>query len=314
MFRMSRKLTSIAVLTLLVALTTAACSSDNKADSGSAPAEAAAGVREVTDQAGNTMTIPVKPERIVATGLEDYLVALEVKPVVRYPYAYLDAYLSDVPQIQFTPGLTPETALSFSPDLIVFGYPPDEEQYKSFSQVAPTYVFTDVWTEDADWRQVMRNMGELFGRTDIAEAKLTAYETKLADTKRKIADSVGEAKAVMLYIGKTIWVMGKDKKDVLYDLGFQTTKLETEYGSDEISLELLPELADADYIFLQTDEEASADEQQQSIADLEANPLWAALPAVKNGNVNVGSSAIWRGNGYVSNSEVLDEVIKTVLK
>ncbi len=268
-------------------------------------------VREVTDESGNRLAVPVEPKRIIAAGMEDYLAALEVRPAVRYQYAYLDEYFPDVPKIHFDPGLTPEVALSYDPDLIVFGYPPDDSTYDSFSKVAPTYVYTSVWTPEADWRQMLVRFGELLGRKETAELKLKEYEAKLEETKEALKNELGEEPVgVMLYIGKSIWVMGKDKKDLLADLGFKPSELETKYGSDQISLEMMPELADADFIILETDEADTADDQKKAVDGLQSSKLWADLPAVKQGRVLVSSTEIWRGNGYISNSVALEQVMK----
>lgn len=322
------KQSALLIAVLLLVLTMAACSSDTNnepaAPSASAPTPAASAssapatpsaspteeARTVTDETGRELVIPTEPKRIIATGMEDYLAALEVKPVVRYQYAYLDDYFPDVPKLHFDPGLTPEVALSYDPDLIVFGYPPDDSVYNSFSKVAPTFVYTNVWTPEADWRQMLVRFGELLGRKDTAESKLEQYEAKLAEARATLKAELGEEPVgVMLYIGKSIWVMGKDKKDLLADLGFKPSNLETKYGSEQISLEMMPELADADFIVLETDESDTPEDQKKAVEDLKSSKLWADLPAVKQDRVLVSSTEIWRGNGYISNSVALDQVI-----
>ncbi|MGH2126119.1 ferrichrome ABC transporter substrate-binding protein, partial [Enterococcus faecalis] len=62
---------------------------------------------EVTDTLGNKVSVPAKPKRIIASYLEDYLVALGEKPVAQWTVGhgcildYLAIVLKDVPSISF---------------------------------------------------------------------------------------------------------------------------------------------------------------------------------------------------------------------
>ncbi len=62
-------------------------------------------LHEVTDTLGNKVTVPAKPKRIIASYLEDYLVALGEKPVAQWTVGqgsiqdYLAKELKDVPTI-----------------------------------------------------------------------------------------------------------------------------------------------------------------------------------------------------------------------
>ena len=60
---------------------------------------------------------------------------------------------------------------------------------------------------------------------------------------------------------------------------------------------------------LETDESDTPEDQKKAVEDLKSSKLWADLPAVKQDRVLVSSTEIWRGNGYISNSVALDQVI-----
>src|SRR5690606_17556339 len=68
--------------------------------------DAQATERTLTDPLGHTVTIPAQPERIIASYLEDYLVALDVQPAAQWsvsdsPMAYLQYALKDVPILPY---------------------------------------------------------------------------------------------------------------------------------------------------------------------------------------------------------------------
>lgn len=80
--------------------------------------------RILTDAMGHEVTIPAKPERIIASYLEDNLVALDITPLAQWTVNdgasiqnYLQDYLKDVPTIPYD--LPFEVVTSFSPDLLV---------------------------------------------------------------------------------------------------------------------------------------------------------------------------------------------------
>ncbi|MGH2233464.1 ferrichrome ABC transporter substrate-binding protein, partial [Enterococcus faecalis] len=74
---------------------------------------------EVTDTLGNKVTVPAQPKRIIASYLEDYLVALGEKPVPQWTVGqgsiqdYLAKELKDVPTICYD--LPYEAVLKFEP-------------------------------------------------------------------------------------------------------------------------------------------------------------------------------------------------------
>src|SRR5690606_7174469 len=66
------------------------------------------GTRTLTDAMGNEVEIPENPERVLASYLEDYLVALDITPVAQWSVNdsasiqdYLQADLEGVPTIPF---------------------------------------------------------------------------------------------------------------------------------------------------------------------------------------------------------------------
>jgi iron complex transport system substrate-binding protein len=67
---------------------------------------------------------------------------------------------------------SPETAMSFTPDLIIISqrFLP-EDQYENLSKVAPVYVLKDAY---ADWRQTLRTIASLVGKSELADLKCSS--------------------------------------------------------------------------------------------------------------------------------------------
>lgn len=100
--------------------------------------------------------------------------------------------------------------------------------------------------------------------------------------------------------------------DVLYkDLGFKIPQVVQEISKtakanwSNLSLEKLAEL-DADYIFIVNSKNVSKE-------DIVKDPVWAGIPAVKEGHVyDFGKDSSWLYTGTIANSQMIDDVLKNV--
>ena len=73
-----------------------------------------------------------------------------------------------------------------------------------------------------------------------------------------------------------------------------------------ISLEKLAEL-DADHLFFINSDGEGAEVLQ--------DPLWANIPAVKNGNIyEYGKDTSWLYTGTIANSQIIDNVLESLVK
>lgn len=127
-----------AALLALFSLSACGQSSDNKDTNND--------VQTLTDAQNHKVDVPKKPKRIIASYLEDYLVALDEKPVAQWTVGkgkiqnYLQDKLKDVPTINYD--LPYENVLKFEPDLLLIGSNGSLEggKYKEYAKIAPTYV------------------------------------------------------------------------------------------------------------------------------------------------------------------------------
>lgn len=181
----------------------AACSDDPSTTGEEEPADS--GPVTVTDQAGNEVTIPEDPSRIVASYLEDPLVTLGITPVRQWSVlersstqVYLEEQLAGIEPIDFN--LPLEALMEADPDL-VFASGEDSMasgSYDQYSKIAPTYVI-DNETKD-DWRATLTLMGEVLGKEAEAETAISEYDAHVADMKNQLNEEIGDSKVAALWL------------------------------------------------------------------------------------------------------------------
>lgn len=282
--------------------------------------EPAATEKVMTDPLGNEVTVPVNPQRIIASYLEDHLVALGVKPAAQWaigesPMLYLQSELEGTP---FVPWDLPfEAVTSYDPDLLIIGAESTvaEGKYDSYAKIAPTYVLGD--EVNGDWRKALAQVGEVLGKSDEAAKALADYEATAAAAKEAIAakyESAPSVAAIWLVSG-TFWVVSDNQSsgDVLYqDLGFAVPETVKQISAGEggvwksIALESLATL-DAEHIFLV---DSDVDTGSEALKD----PVWNSIPAVQNGHVyTYGKETSWLYTGVIANRQIIEDVLESMV-
>lgn len=327
----SRKFGFVLISLMTAVLLLAACGSNannnGEADNAAtnAPATetpAAAGEpseRTLTDGLGNEVTIPANPQRIIASYLEDHLVALGIKPAAQWSVPngiqdYLQDELKDIPTISYD--LPFEAVTSFAPDLIIMSNNASVEgKYEQYSKIAPTYTLGD--EVYADWRQTLLKIGEVLGKSEEAQQVLDEYDAKAKDSKEKIAAAAsGESAAAIWLVQKNFYIVSDNLSTgaLLYnELGIPVPEVVKEISATEggnwkaISLEKLAEL-DADHLFLINSDKDTGSEALN-------DPIWKEISAVKNGNIyEYPSSSSWLYGGTVAFTQVIDDVLESMAK
>lgn len=316
----------ILMLLLAAVLLLAACSSEDNEDTSSDESiddtqteEAEESV--LTDAMGNEVTVPANPERVIASYLEDYLVALDITPVAQWSVGegsvqgYLQDDLSDVETIPYD--LPYEAVTSFEPDLILMDSASmvEDNKYDQYNKIAPTYV---VGTEENnDWREELLTIGEVFGMEEHAEQVLADYEEKAAAAKEEIQSAIGEESVAAIWLtGDTFYVVSENLSsgDLLYnDMGLTAPSVVTEISEtstanwSEISLEKLAEL-EAEHIFLVNSDKGNGS------AMLE-DPIWQNIPAVQNDNIyEYDADASWLYTGPIANSQMIEDALESLVE
>jgi ABC-type Fe3+-hydroxamate transport system, periplasmic component len=278
--------------------------------------------RVLKDFIGNEVKVPAHPERIIASYLEDHLVALGVKPVAQWSVAdgktvqdYLQYSLQDVPTI---PSELPyEAVMSFRPDLILLDGADmaSGDKYAQYSKIAPTYI---VGTEEVnDWRKKLLMIGEVLNKSEEARKALEEYERKASEAREKLNEAIGSKSAAAIWLlGKDAYIVHENRSsgEVLYhDLGMKVPDVVKEISASAtanwlpLPNEKLAEL-DADYLFIVKSEGTTKD---QIVSD----PIWSAIPAVRNGHIyEFGADSSWLYSGTIANGQIIDHVLDSILK
>ncbi|MDT2756766.1 ABC transporter substrate-binding protein [Enterococcus asini] len=267
----------------------------------------------LTDNLDHKVTIPANPKRIIASYLEDYLVALDEKPVAQWTVGsgsiqgYLQDELKDIPTINYD--LPYESVLEFEPDLLLIGDNATVEggKYDEYNKIAPTYVVKNGL--DISWEEKLTDIATVLQKESKAEKVLADYDSLIEETKSKLATKIeGHSVAVLWVTNNTAFMVAKDLSsgDLLYNqLGFEVPNLTAEISESatsdwsQVSLEKLAQL-DADYLILVNSDQGAAMFQDE---------IWQNIPAVKNQQIwEFGPEKSWLYNGPIAYTKMVEDV------
>ncbi|MDT2737000.1 ABC transporter substrate-binding protein [Enterococcus pseudoavium] len=301
----------LATASLLAIVSLAACGSSSESQ------DTTSATRTLTDAQDHKVEIPKKPKRIIASYLEDYLVALDEKPVAQWTVGegkiqyYLQKDLKDIPTINYD--LPYEDVLKFEPDLLLIGSNGTLEggKYQEYAKIAPTYVVKN--GDKVTWRDQLEDIGKVFGKEAKAKEVEKDYDQLVDQTKKDLKDKIEGKSAAVLWVTNNSAFMVADNRasgQLLYhELGFEVpelTKTISEKATADfspVSLESLSQL-DADYLFLVNSDSGAA---------MFKDPLWNNLPAVKNQQLfEFDGTSSWLYNGPIAYTKMVEN-IRTVL-
>ncbi len=308
------------VLTLLFAtLFVAGCTNkENSTKDQSSKKTSAATTQTLTDAMKHKVTVPLKPKKVIASYLEDYLVSLDITPVAQWSVKdasstqnYLQKELKDVPTIDYS--LPFEAVTSFDPDLLIIGSSATVEggKYAQYKKIAPTYVID----ETASWRDKMLEIGKVVNKEKAAKKVLADYDKKTAAAEKEIKKKAAGKSAAVIWITNNSAFMVSDTAAsgaLLYnELGLEVPNLTKEISKtatadwSAVSLEKLAGL-DADYLFV-----VNSDTSPAMLQD----DIWKNIPAVKNGNVfEFGPETSWLYSGPIAYNQIIDDVLDSLDK
>jgi iron complex transport system substrate-binding protein len=304
------------ISTFLLTIGLAGCGQEMESNEAAEDTIDAAETQVVTDGIGQEVEIPANPERILASYLEDYLVALEVSPIAQWSVhdgASIQTYLQDeLDGLPLVPHDLPfESVLELEPDFMIVRDPIEEAMHEQYSQITPTYVLNSSPTE---WRETLEEIGSILNREEQAEAVIDEYEEKVSQYADELeAEVAGESAAAIWMIDTSLFVVHENRSSgaVLYeDLGLEVPSVVSELSSDAdwaaISLEELAQM-DVDHLFLVNSDGADA--------DLFEDRLWQNIPAVQEGQVyEFGPDTAWLYYGPIASEQIVDHVVESILE
>lgn len=268
-------------------------------------------------------TVPGSDAKLVITGslesLEDALL-LGVKPMgaMTVGGSFPDMFKTitgDSKAIGEKTQPNVETILSLKPDLILGSSKFPEETLEKLNKIAPTVPVSHIAT---DWEANLILMGQLSGKEDKAKEIIANYKKDASESKEKLANSLKGKKVLAARIRAgniAIYPANIFFNTVLYsDLGLEVPEpVAAAKAQENISLEKLSEL-NPDYIFLQFSEDENAD-KPKALEELESNPIWKNLNAVKNGKVFVNVvDPLAQGGTAWSKTEFLKAAVSKLSK
>ncbi|MGG4144670.1 ABC transporter substrate-binding protein [Paenibacillus algorifonticola] len=271
--------------------------------------------RTLKDAAGHEVKVPGNPQRVLALFLEDPMMALGTKPVAQWgigkePQQYLQSWLQDTPVLDLTNGLTPELALGYDPDLIVFTSESwiKNGTYEDYAKIAPTFILS---SDDQSWRDNLIALGDVLNNPSAVQEALSKYDQKLGEAKAQLAaDFQGKTAAILLPQGDKSFKLFSGSfysAGLLYgELGFKQPQIATDEDFGDYSIEKLGEMGDVDYIFV-----LSGEGRPKTPTD---NVLWKSLPAFKAGHIFEVDSGHWFNSNAVANQLIIDDVLKSLIK
>lgn len=277
----------------------------------------------VTDPRGATVTVPAPPTRIVClTGLcDDMVVELGLTPVGTSTPALLKnpVLLGDraaqVPTVAGSFGSEDvESIAALRPDLVIGLGGVHEPLRAAIERFAPLWlVQPTTWEESVGY---LRDLGSLTGRTAEATAGELRFRTTLADGVEQ-ARATGKADRKVLLMYGSADTIGVDTTDTvngnllatLYDYPFVPRGADVETASTYSVEEILAQAPDVVFAFSLLF--SSAD---RTLTDqLAANPVWAQVPAVQQGNVHEMDPRLWgSGRGTRSLGAIVTQSLAAV--
>jgi iron complex transport system substrate-binding protein len=285
---------------LAIALVSSGCGSTAGDDSSFEDGgSAGAGAFPVTvGTAFGDVTVEEEPTRVVALGWSDAetALALGVQPVGASDWLavggddglgdWVEGGYDEAPEIIGTLEPSYEAIAALEPDLILdTRSPATEDRYELLSAIAPTIGQPEgVGAYETTWQQQLEMVGQALGKAEEAGALQAEVEQSFADAAAEHPEFDGTEVAVGAFTseGFGAYVRGDSRVAFLEQLGFENKAaiedLATEsffvpVGEEELSL-LDSDLTVVFPIFVEASEFTS-------------NPLWQALPAVRDGHAVV---------------------------
>ncbi|MEF3306214.1 ABC transporter substrate-binding protein [Paenibacillus sp. GYB003] len=288
---------------LLLGLTACGAKEEVQPAGGSAGDASAAGAANATAAAsprtisylGKAYTVPAKTDKLVITGaleaMEDALV-LGVKPVgaitVGGKFHSLFASITDGTQgigEKTQPNI--ETILKLKPDVILSSTKFPAETAEKLGKVGTTIPVSHIST---DWEANLNLLAELTGKQERAKQVLQTYKNDVKTMREQIAPVFKDKKvlAVRIRTGSiNLYPADVFFNPSLYeDLGAAVPEeIKQAKAQQIVSLEKFSEM-NPDYLFVQFAEDENKD-TPKALDDLQNNPIWKSINAVKNGRVYV---------------------------
>ncbi|MEO0378143.1 MAG: iron-siderophore ABC transporter substrate-binding protein [Cyanobacteria bacterium P01_A01_bin.17] len=272
----------------------------------------------IVDHALGETRVPVNPQRIVVlTGSLDTVLALGVKPVGSVEILqenHLENEVKGVESIGSPRSPNLEAIVALNPDLIL-GTDWDKGIYETLSQIAPT-VIAEV-DSSGEWKELLYTYADALGETDKAEQIMADYDARIEEFRMQMGDRLQETEVsivniyqgiVQLYLADSF--SGTIVADAELPRPHHQTNTDQKFSMN-ISKELL-HMADGDamFVWIYDINKEVVEDDQATLKELKADPLWLKLNAVQKDRVYDVPGSHWIGMGPIAANLVLDDLFE----
>lgn len=257
--------------------------------------ETEAETKEVVDDLGREVTIPARPERILAlnSARMEELFSLGVTPVGKVDEYKIRQEGIDLPSVGQSKNINIEAIYAIDPDLILAHTRNHGDIVKALEETGfPVYYFDPSMNQQLSDNDVLMFLAELIGKEEEAEKYIEELNTFSEEYKQRIAEETDIKTGVIINDGDTIKAAqpASGFGAVLTALGIENIVPENLPGAKtssfvDFDIETILE-ENPDIVFIM----ASSNDEAQNKALLEKyvnDPKWTGLDAVQNGRVMI---------------------------
>jgi len=268
-----------------------------------------------------TTVIPKEAKRVVVIRLEDPMVALGAPMVGAYnpPTFYLHDELTanGVVPISINENIKAinlEQVQALKPDLILLRDSFDRNAYVALSKIAPVAALRLQDTE-----VTLLALGKILHREEQANARLQLYYDRVKQARMDIKGRIGNSPVALLRIlKKEVRLYPYSTNDInrfMYELLHLTPDpmavAQDSGDTNVVSLEMLLELK-AQYLIVSSGYGPSSsgnnEAAQKRYEELQDDPLWQTIPAVKAGHILNVNPVIWNAHGIIAKERAIEDL------
>jgi len=305
-------------LTLISILMLAACgqTASQQPTAGQAPAAA----QQDTSADGKQAASADPKIASLSTHLTNNLLALGITPVgsvlggkAKDFLAHVKDRLKDTKKLGVAAEPDMEALLALQPDLIYADEAFASKDLSKYEKIAKTKVIS---LDNGTWRDHLLEMGKDLNREQQAKDFINQYQTQSEHVKELIKKEIGDGTVMAIRVSAKelrVFGMGRPMGPLFYDdLGLKPAKGVEKISKayEVISQEVLPDY-DPDAIFVMVNVE---DDAKKVFEQLQQNPLWQGLKAVKANHVYFVTEQPWLDYSALGRKMTLDEAEKIFAK
>lgn len=270
---------------------------------GTGDAEEAAWPRTYVDALGREVVLEKKPERTALLFFRNFehMFLLDEGPAAATEVDMLDEWASlkpykekyEIADIGSMTGPNVEKLLEIGPDLIIMFAGRYEAYGEEMEKIAPVIT---VDSNENNWQNALREYGKIFGKEEKAETEIERIEKLVADSREQLVGYGDKTFGVIMLGNKLPWAFTTQfvfNKENGLGLNPPDNYADMSTKGEEMSLEGLAGM-DPDYMFV-ADINGSAENLENALKELEGNPVWNSLTAVKNRHMYALDSSIAAG-------------------